>query len=86
LEGFKRKIKDIKHDLLLNEYLQEFVDSIMKPRRSNHPSDTIHHGTVTFPYVMGISDALGTTSMLEPFSKLNIHCVPLTKTGPVGDA
>jgi hypothetical protein len=47
----------------------------MKTGRNNHPSNTIYHGTVIFPYVNGISDALGTTSMLGPFSKLNIASV-----------
>jgi hypothetical protein len=41
---------------MLNEYPQEFVDFIMKPLRSNHPySDTIYQGTVSIPYVKGIS-------------------------------
>jgi hypothetical protein len=71
-EGFNRKINNIRNDLIRNEYPQEFTDSIMKPGRSNHPSNPIHHGTVIFPYVSGISDALGTTSMLGPFSKLTL--------------
>jgi hypothetical protein len=43
----------------------------MKPGRSNHPSSgTICHGMIIIPYVRA---ALGTTSILGPFSKLNIH-------------
>jgi hypothetical protein len=53
---------------MLNEYPQEFVDSTMKPLRSNCPSDTIYQGTVIIPYVKGIS-----ISVSGPFSKLNIH-------------
>jgi hypothetical protein len=49
----------------------------MKPARSNHPSsDTIYHGMVIIPHVevfLKNSDALGTVSMSDPFSKLNIH-------------
>jgi hypothetical protein len=71
-EAFNRKIVNIRHDLILNKYLQEFINSIIKPGRSNHPSDIIYDGTVIFPYVSGISDALETTSMLGQFSKLNI--------------
>jgi hypothetical protein len=77
-KDFKREIKNIRHDLILNEYLQEFVDSIMKPGRSNHPSGTIYQSMVIIPYVgvsLKNSDALGTTSMLGPSSKLNIHSV-----------
>jgi hypothetical protein len=69
-KDFNREIKNIRLDLILDEYPQEFVDSIMKPVRSNHPSDTIYHGMVIIPYVNGAaknSDALGTTSMLDHF-------------------
>jgi hypothetical protein len=51
-----KEIKNIRHDLILNEYPQEFVDSIMKPLRSNrHFSDTVYQGMVIIPYVKGIS-------------------------------
>jgi hypothetical protein len=73
--------RDHRMRILHNEYPQEFVDSIMKPGRSNHPSsDTIYQSMVIIPYVRGISknsDALGPTSMLGPSSKLNIHSVEL---------
>jgi hypothetical protein len=43
-----------KADLIINEYPQEFADSIIKPSRSNHPpSDTIYHSTL-IPYIQCI--------------------------------
>jgi hypothetical protein len=57
LKDFNNEIKNISHDLMLNEYPQEFADSVMKPSRSNRPSsDTIYHDTVIVPYVKGISE------------------------------
>jgi hypothetical protein len=54
---FNKEIKDIRYDLMLNECLQEFVDFIMKPSRSNCPSsDTIYQDTVIIPYVRGMSE------------------------------
>jgi hypothetical protein len=45
-KDFNNEIKNIRHDLMLNEYPHEFVDSIMKPSRSKRPSsDTICQGT-----------------------------------------
>jgi hypothetical protein len=62
---------------MLNEYPQEFVDSIMNPLRSNRPySDIIYQVTAIIPYVKGSprnSDALETVSMSGPVSKLNIR-------------
>jgi hypothetical protein len=61
-KDFNKGIKYIRHDLILNEYPQEFVDSIMKPMRSNHPSsDKIYHGMVIILYVMGISEVFRCT-------------------------
>jgi hypothetical protein len=58
-KNFNNEIKNVRHDLMLKEYPQEFVDSVMKPPRSNHPSsDTIYQGTVIIPYVKGISEKL----------------------------
>jgi hypothetical protein len=80
-KDFNKETKNIRQDLILNEYQQEFVDSIMKPGRNNRPSSdtsTIYHGTILIPYVRVFpknSDALGTDSMLEIFSKLNMHSV-----------
>jgi hypothetical protein len=55
-KDFNKEIKIIRNGLILNEYPQEFVYSIVKPLRSNHPSsETIHQGTATIPYIKGIS-------------------------------
>jgi hypothetical protein len=55
-KDFSNKLKNIRHDLMVNEYSQEFADFVMKPLRSNLPSsDTIYQGTVSIPYVKGIS-------------------------------
>jgi hypothetical protein len=76
-KDFNKEIKNIRHDLIQNEYPQEFVDSIMKTSRSNCPStDTIYQGMVVFHMLrifLTNSDALGAVSMSEPCSKLNIH-------------
>jgi hypothetical protein len=54
---FNNEIRNIIHNLMLNEYPQEFVDSITKPSRSNSPSsDTVYQNTVIIPYVAGISE------------------------------
>jgi hypothetical protein len=78
-KDYNRESGNIKHDLTLNGYPQEIVDSIMKPRRSNRPSsDTTDQSTVFIPYVKispKNSGALGTASMLGPSLKLNIHSV-----------
>jgi hypothetical protein len=59
----------------------------MKPLRSNHPSsDIIYQGTVITTYDKGISEkfsGIRNCFNVSPFSKLNIHCVTLRKTGPV---
>jgi hypothetical protein len=38
LKDFSREVKNVKQDVMLNEYPQHFIDSIVKPRRSNRPS------------------------------------------------
>jgi hypothetical protein len=77
-KDFDREIKNIRHDLIPNEYPQEFVDTIMKPRGSNCPSDK-YSMAWSLSHMLGYfqknSDVLGTASMLGSFSKLNIHCV-----------
>jgi hypothetical protein len=76
---------------MLNEYPKEFVDFVMKPLASNHPSsDAIYHGTVIISYVKGSS---------EKFRCIGNHLSPSTifktkhtlqgtlmKIGPVRDA
>jgi hypothetical protein len=53
-KDFNNKIKNIRHDLMFNEYPKEFGDSVMKPLRRNRPSsDTIFQGTVIIPYHCG---------------------------------
>jgi hypothetical protein len=37
-KGFNNEIKNIRHDLMLSEYPEEFVEFVMKPSRSNRPS------------------------------------------------
>jgi hypothetical protein len=50
-------IKKIRHDLMLNENPQKFIDFPMKPLRSNCPSsDIIYQGTVIIPHIKGTSE------------------------------
>jgi hypothetical protein len=61
-QDFNNKIKNIRHDLMLIEYPQEFVDSVMKPSRSRRPSShIIYQGTVIIPYIKGISEKIRRT-------------------------
>jgi hypothetical protein len=50
-KGFSYEIKTIRCDLMFNECPQLLSDSILKPSRSNHPSD--EDTVITFPYVKG---------------------------------
>jgi hypothetical protein len=69
------EIKNITHDLVLNEYPQEFVHSITKPSRSNHPSsETIHQGTVIIPHIKGISEKFRHTG-----NRFNVRTIFKTK-------
>jgi hypothetical protein len=53
---FNNEIKNIRHDLMLNGYPKEFIDSVMKPSTRNHPSsETKYRGTVIVLYVKGTS-------------------------------
>jgi hypothetical protein len=78
-KDFNNEIKNIRHDLMFNEYPKEFVEPVMKPSIRNSPSsDTIYQGTVIIPMLRIFprnSDASGTFSISEPFSRLNIHSV-----------
>jgi hypothetical protein len=60
---------------MLNEFTQEFVESIMKPSGDNRPSsdkiDTIHQATVVIPYVKGI--LIANRFNARKFSQLNKH-------------
>jgi hypothetical protein len=56
-QDFNNEIKNIRYDLILNEYPQKFVDSIIKSSISNHPSsDIIYQGMFIIPYVQCISE------------------------------
>jgi hypothetical protein len=72
-------IKNMRQDLMFNEYPKEFVDSIMNPSRSNRPSSDKSSRTLSLTHILRISpknsDALETVSISGPFSKLNIHSV-----------
>jgi hypothetical protein len=55
-KNFNKEIKNTKHDLVLNEYPQEFTDSIMKPgRRDGASLDRLYHSTILIPYIKVIS-------------------------------
>jgi hypothetical protein len=74
-----------------NEYPKEFVDSVTKPSvRNRLTSDTVYHGTVVIPYVMGISEKFrrikNRFSLRTILKTKHTHCVTLMKTGPVRDA
>jgi hypothetical protein len=72
---------------MLDECPQEFVGSVLKPSRSSRPSsDTIYQGTVTIPYVKGVSEKVRRIG-----SRFNVRIIlkskhtlrgTLTKTGP----
>jgi hypothetical protein len=76
---------------MLDEYPQEFVDSIMNPLRRNRPySDIIYQGTAIIPYVKGISEKF--RRIRNRFNVMTIvktkHTLSgtLMKTVPVRDA
>jgi hypothetical protein len=77
-KDFNKETKNIRHDLLLNDCPQEFVDTIMKPSRSNRPSDRIYQGTFIIPNVKGISEKLGCIGNrfnVRTIFQINIHSV-----------
>jgi hypothetical protein len=90
-KDFNNEITDIRHDLMLNEFLEEFTDSVMKPSRSNCPSsDTEYLGTVIIPYVKGISEKfrrIRNRFIVRTIFKTK-HTLrgTLMKTGPLSDA
>jgi hypothetical protein len=71
---------------MLNEYPKEFIDSIIKPSRSNCPSShTVCQGMVNIPYVrvsLRNSDALE-TNVRTIFKTEHTLCGTLMKTGLV---
>jgi hypothetical protein len=85
------KLRNIRHDLMLNEHPQELADSIMKPSRSKHSSsDKIYKGTVIISYIKNISEKFGHTghcfSVRTIFKTKHTLCGTLMKTGLVRDA
>jgi hypothetical protein len=90
-KGFDKEVKKIRHTMMLNEYPQEFVDSLMKPLRSNQlSSDTIYQGKVIIPYDKGICGKFRRIG-----NRFNVRTIfktkhaphgTLTKTRPVRDA
>jgi hypothetical protein len=90
-KDFNNEIKTIRHDLMLSEYPEELVDSVMKPSATNRPSsDTVYQATLVIPYVKGISKKfrrIGNRFNLRTIfkTKHTLH-VTLMNTGPVRDA
>jgi hypothetical protein len=76
-KSFNNEIKHIRHDLMLKECPQEFVDSVMKPWRSNRPSsDTVDQGTVIIPHVKCTSEQfrrIGNHFNVKTIFKLNMY-------------
>jgi hypothetical protein len=89
-KDFNNKIKNIRHDLMLDVYSKEFADSVMKPSTRDCPSsDKIFQGTVNTPYVKGISEKfrrIGNRFNLKTIFKPK-HTLrgTLMKTGPFRD-
>jgi hypothetical protein len=88
-KDFNNEIKNIRHDLMLNEYPKEFVDSVMKPLRRKS-SFLRYNITVIISYFKGISEKFrrignrfNARPIFKPKHKLRRI---LKKTGPVRDA
>jgi hypothetical protein len=87
----EKEIKNIRCDLMLIEYPQEFITSILKPsRNSHHSSETASQSIVIFSYVKGISEKFKHNG-----NKFNVRTIfktkqtlhgKLTKTGPITEA
>jgi hypothetical protein len=90
-KDFNNEIKNIKHGLMLNEYPQELVDSVIKPSTRNPPSsDRIYQDTAFIQYVKGISEKFRSTgnrlNLRKIFKTKHTLRETLVKTGPVRDA
>jgi hypothetical protein len=58
-KDFDKEIKNIRYDLMLNEYPKEFFNSIKEPSRSNrHSSEATCQGVVIITYVKGSFNCL----------------------------
>lgn len=84
------EIKNMRLDLILNEYPQEFIRLLHNEAiESDHlSSDTIYQGTVIIPYVNGISKKFRCIGncFTTIFKSKHTLCGTLMKTGPVSDA
>jgi hypothetical protein len=81
-------MRNIRHDLILTEYPQEFVESIKTPARSNYASsDIIYQGAVIISYVNAVSNGcIGNHFNISDIfqAKHTLHGT-MVKTGPVRD-
>jgi hypothetical protein len=89
-KDFNKEIKNIRRDIILNEYPQGFVDSVKKPLRSNcRSSDTIYRDTVTISHVNGISEKFrsiwNSFNVRTTFETKHTLRGTLMKSGPVRD-
>jgi hypothetical protein len=89
--GNRAKGENIVHDLVLNEYPKEFVDSVLKLSARKRPSsDTVYQATVDIPCVKGTSEKfrrIGNRFNLGTVFKTKYtRRMTLMKTGPVRDA
>jgi hypothetical protein len=91
ISDFYNEIKNISHDLMVNEYPKELVDSVMKPSARCRPSsERVCKGTVVILYVKDTSEkfrCIGNRFHLRTIFRTN-HTLRgrLMKTGPVRDA
>jgi hypothetical protein len=82
---------NIRHDFMLNEYPQEFVDPIMKPLTNNLPSSlTKYQGSIIIPDTKGICKKFRCTgncfNVRTIFKTKHTLLGTLVKTGLVRDA
>jgi hypothetical protein len=71
-QDFNKEIRNIRRDQIRNEYLQKFVESIVKPLGSNRPAeDRVYQGARSVSHTLRVflrkSDALGGVSMSGQF-------------------
>jgi hypothetical protein len=78
-KDFSNKIKNVKHDLILNEYPHEFVNSIRSHRETIVLLQIKYTRAMSLSHMLSISrrnsDALETVSMSGSFSNVNVHFV-----------
>jgi hypothetical protein len=78
-KDFNNEIINIRHDLMFKEYPKEFVDSVINTSTRNRPLQTQCTRALSSSLMLSLlprnSDASGTVSIPEQFSRLNIHFV-----------